>query len=77
MNKTFTVTKIDKHEKEAQVHMVSDKGDTLRFYAAEQAWTFRSFRTGRISMKQLEKIIDQWYMFDNQCNVKIGDMVTV
>ncbi len=35
--KTFTVTKIDKHENEPQVHMVSDKGDTLRFFAGETA----------------------------------------
>lgn len=74
--KLFTVTKIDKHENETQVHMVSDEGDTLRFFAGEKAWTFRSFRTGKITMKQLEKIIDVWYMFENQCRVSVGDKVT-
>lgn len=75
--KQFTVTQIDRHENETQIHMVSDNGDTLRFFAGEKAWTFRAFSTGRITKKQLEKIIDIWYMLENKCKVSIGDKVTV
>lgn len=77
MKKTFTVTKIDQCDGEEQTHMVSDNGETLRFYAGKQEWTFRAFFTGKITKKQLEQIIDVWYMFDNKCKVKIGDKVTV
>jgi hypothetical protein len=73
----FTVTKIDKHEEQTQVHMISDTGNTLRFFAGEKAWTFRAFYTGKITAKKLEKIIDVWYMFENKCQVSIGDKVTV
>jgi hypothetical protein len=75
MAKKFTVTKIDKHENEQQVHMISDNGDVLRFFAGKTAWTFRAFVTGKISKKQLEKIIDVWYMLENQCVVAVGDAV--
>lgn len=76
MKKTFTVTAIDKHENEKQIHMVSDQGDKLRFFAGQEAWTFRTFVIGKISKRQLEKIIDIWYMFKRQCKVQIGDKVT-
>lgn len=74
---TFTVSKIDKHKNETQIHMTSDKNHLLRFYAGEKAWTFKAHFTGKISAKQLEKIIDVWYMFENQCHVLIGDTVTI
>ena len=76
MTKTFAVTKIDKHENETQVHMASTDGDKVRFFAAEKAWTFRAFVTGKVTQKQLEKIIDAWYMLENKCQVSIGDKVT-
>ena len=74
--KQFTVTKIDTHENETQIHMVSDTGDALRFFAGQKAWTFKAFFTGKITKKQLEKIIDVWYMLEHQCKVQIGDKVT-
>jgi hypothetical protein len=74
--KTFTVTKVDKHEQETQVHMISDAGDRVRFFAAETAWTFRAFVSGKVSKKQLEKIIDVWYMLENKCAVSVGDRVS-
>ena len=76
MKHKFTVTQIDKHENETQIHMVSDKGDRIRFFAGEKAWTFRAFITGKVTKKQLEKIIDVWYMLENKCKVSIGDTVT-
>ena len=73
--KQFTITKIDKHENETQIHMISDKGDTLRFFAGKSAWTFRSFITGTFTQKQLDKIIDAWYVLEKKCQVSVGDTV--
>lgn len=75
--KTYAVTSFSEFEGREQVHMTAENGDTLRFYAADKEWTFKAFFTGKITKKQLEKIIDVWYMFDNQCRVNIGDKVTV
>ena len=74
---TFTVTNIDKHEGETQIHMASETGQTLRFFAAPKAWTFRAFFSGKIAKRKLETIIDVWYMFENKCAVKVGDSVSV
>lgn len=72
---TFTVTNIDKAGKETQVHMESDKGNKVRFYAAEKAWTFKAFITGKISARKLSKIIDIWYVGEKSFKAQIGDSV--
>lgn len=76
MEQTFTVIDIDKNEGETQIHMQSERGDRLRFFAGKQAWTFRTFVTGAISKKQLNTIVDAWYVIEKKMFVNIGDSVT-